>query len=216
MKILILAFALLTPLAAFSAEFSGTVVGITDGDTLEVLTTEKKTVKIRLVEIDAPEKKQSFGIKSKQSLSDICFKKPVIVVDKGLDKYQRTLGRLSCNGVDANAEQVKRGMAWAFRKYLTDTSISDYEQQAKTNKIGLWADVNSIPPWDFRHSGKAEVKNTKAISEKKTTNNKFECAGKRKCKEMTNCEEAEFYLKECGVAELDRNRDGVPCESICK
>lgn len=43
----------------------------------------------------------------------------------------------------------------------------------------------------------------------------YTCAGKRKCGEMDNCEEATFYLKNCGIKKLDRDNDGVPCESLC-
>jgi len=146
--------ALLTPLSALAVEWSGTVVGIADGDTLTVLNADQHTVKIRLTEIDAPESKQAFGTQSKQSLSDICFNKTIVVEDKGLDKYKRTLGRINCDGVDANAEQVKRGMAWAYRKYLTDQSIIALEATANAAAIGLWADKNPTPPWVFRHSKK--------------------------------------------------------------
>jgi endonuclease YncB( thermonuclease family) len=206
---------LLAPLSVSAAEWSGTVVGISDGDTLTVLNAEKRQVKIRLAEIDAPESKQAFGTQAKKSLSDICFKKPVLVDDKGADRYKRTLGRLRCDGVDANAEQVKRGMAWAYRQYLTDQAIADLEEQAKIAGTGLWADENPTPPWEFRHGGKA-ASAIKTSSKKTASSSSFECAGKSKCGEMSNCAEANFYLNECGLGRLDRDHDGVPCESICR
>lgn len=206
---------LLAPLPAAAAEWSGTVVGISDGDTLTVLNTEKRQIKIRLAEIDAPESKQAFGTQAKQSLSDICFKKPVVIDDKGTDRYKRTLGRLRCDGVDANAEQVKHGMAWAYKQYLTDQAIADLEEQAKIAGTGLWADENPTPPWEFRHGGKA-AKAAKASFIKTASSGGFECAGKSKCGEMSNCAEANFYLNECGLGRLDRDHDGVPCESICR
>jgi endonuclease YncB( thermonuclease family) len=150
MNKMLLALLLATPFNIFAAEWSGIVVGITDGDTLTVLNSHKESVKIRLTEIDAPESKQAFGTQSKQSLSDICFKKSVVVDDKGTDKYKRTLGRLKCDGVDANAEQVKRGMAWAYTQYLTDKTIADFQQKAKDSSLGLWANSDPIEPWDFR------------------------------------------------------------------
>lgn len=201
------------PIAA--AEWSGTVVGISDGDTLTVLSADKRQVKIRLAEIDAPESKQAFGTQSKKSLSDLCFKKSIVVDDHGTDKYKRTLGRLKCDGVDANAEQVKRGMAWAYRQYLTDQSIAELEDQAKAAGAGLWADSEPTPPWEFRHGGKS-TKAVKAAVESTQSSSGFECAGKSKCGEMSNCAEAKFYLNECGVGRLDRDHDGVPCESICR
>jgi len=211
----VLALILLVPLSVTAAEWSGTVVGISDGDTLTVLNAEKRQVKIRLAEIDAPESKQEFGTQSKQSLSEICFKKPVIVDDKGTDKYKRTIGRLSCDGVDANAEQVRRGMAWAYRQYLTDQTIATLEDEAKSAGTGLWADANPTPPWEFRHGGKA-VKTAAKDAIKPTANSGFECAGKSKCGEMSSCAEAKFYLHECGVGRLDRDHDNIPCESICR
>lgn len=179
-----------------------------------MLNADKKQVKIRLTEIDAPESKQAFGTQSKQSLSELCFKKTVVVTDNGTDKYKRTLGRIRCEGVDANAEQVKRGMAWAYRQYLTDQSIADLEESAKSEKLGLWADDEPVPPWEFRHGGKATK--TKGKSVDGSSSGSLECAGKSKCKEMSNCAEANFYLNECGVKRLDRDHDGIPCESICK
>lgn len=215
MNLFVLIITLLVSLPVAAAEWSGTVVGISDGDTLTVLSAEKRQIKIRLVEIDAPESKQAFGTQSKQSLSDICFKKAVIVDDRGTDKYKRTLGRLRCDGVDANAEQVKRGMVWAYRQYLTDQTIADLEEEAKIAGTGLWADENPTPPWEFRHGGKS-TKATKASVETAASNSGFECAGKSKCGEMSNCAEANFYLNECGLSRLDRDHDGVPCESICR
>ena len=90
-------------------ELSGKVVAVADGDTLTVLFNHRQ-VKVRLTEIDAPEKKQQFGNRSKQSLSDLCFNKTATLADTGKDRYGRTLARVYCDGVDANAEQVRRGM----------------------------------------------------------------------------------------------------------
>lgn len=209
---------------AEQTQWSGTVVGISDGDTVKVLNEKKKPIKIRLVEIDAPEKNQAFGQQSKQSLSDICFNKQVVVSDNGQDKYKRTLGRLNCAGVDANAEQVKRGLAWAYRQYLTDPSIISLEDTAKASKAGLWADENPTPPWDFRRSKKQPVKTkVKAsaddlddiLKDSGSSGNSSDCGAKSKCGEMNDCAEARHYLNDCGVGRLDRDKDGIPCESIC-
>ncbi len=97
-------------LAANAETITGRVVGVADGDTITVLRDHEK-IKVRLNEIDAPEKAQAFGNKSKQSLSDLCFDKIATLDDKGKDKYGRTLARVTCDGIDANTEQVRRGMA---------------------------------------------------------------------------------------------------------
>lgn len=55
----------------------------------------------------------------------------------------------------------------------------------------------------------------KQKKEPKQKSERFSCNGKDKCKEMSTCSEAKFYLNECGVRKLDRDKDGVPCESLC-
>lgn len=138
------------------ADFTGKVVGVADGDTLTVLN-DRVLIKIRLVEIDAPEKAQAFGNRSKQSLSDLCFNKIVKLEDKRKDRYGRTLTRVYCDGVDANAEQVRRGMAWVYRKYAPKNSpLYEVETAARNERRGLWADNDPVPPWDWRNSKRSQ------------------------------------------------------------
>jgi len=211
--VIVIAYLLAFPASTATAnEWQGTVVGVSDGDTITVLSQQKRQVKVRLVEIDAPEKKQAFGQQSKKSLSNICYKKPVIVHEKGKDKYRRTLARLNCGGIDANAEQVRRGMAWAFTKYLTDPAIADLEKAARESKTGLWSQPNPIAPWDFRHPERLQAAKIASIPASET----FSCEGRNaRCKSMKSCAEAMYYLKECGADKLDRDGDGIPCEGIC-
>ena len=191
------------------------MVGISDGDTLTLLVANKTQVKARLVEIDAPEKEQAYGMQSKKSLSDLCFRKTAQAAVKGKDKYRRSLVRLYCDGVDANAEQVRRGMAWAFQKYLTDQSIADLEKEAKSKKVGLWADPNPVAPWDFRHPKIPAATPARFLNIPHSES--FSCKGKNAyCKSMKSCAEAMFYLKECGATKLDRDFDGIPCDKLCK
>ena len=112
-------------------------------------------IKVRLIEIDAPEKAQAFGNKSKQALAALVFGKDVEIEEHGKDKYKRTLGRVVVNGVDANAEMVRQGYAWVYRKYSKTPELLRIEAQAKEAKRGLWADADPIPPWEWRHSGKS-------------------------------------------------------------
>ncbi len=125
------------------------MVSIADGDTLTALV-DRKQVKVRLAEIDAPEKAQAFGNRSKQSLSDMCFGKIAKLTDKGKDRYGRTLARVTCADIDANAEQVRRGMAWVYHRYVTDRGLYSIQDEARAAKRGLWADVNPVPPWEWR------------------------------------------------------------------
>jgi endonuclease YncB( thermonuclease family) len=126
------------------------VISVHDGDTLTALCDGKK-IKVRLTEIDAPERTQPYSRISTNSLKSLCVDQPASVVSVGLDRYGRTLGRVSCAGVDANAEQVRRGYAWAFDKYLTDPSIKQLETEARAAQRGLWRSANPMPPWEFRH-----------------------------------------------------------------
>lgn len=147
----------LASLSAY-ADFTGKVVGVADGDTITVLR-EHEQIKVRINEIDAPEKAQAFGQKSKLSLSDLCFDKTATLAEQGKDRYGRTLARVHCEGIDANAEQVRRGMAWVYRKYApNDSRLYAIEDEAKAARRGLWADVEPMPPWEWRHQSKGGIK----------------------------------------------------------
>jgi micrococcal nuclease len=137
---------------------TGRVVGIADGDTITVLDANRQQHKIRLAGIDAPEKAQPFGDRSKQNLATLVFDKQVVVESNKQDRYGRTVGKVQINGTDANLAQVKAGMAWWYREYAKEQSAADRrlyeqaEQQAQGQRLGLWADKNPTPPWDFRHA----------------------------------------------------------------
>ncbi len=135
------------------ADFTGNVVGVSDGDTITVLH-DQEQVKVRLAEIDAPEKVQPFGNKSKQALSEMVHGKQVLVIEQGHDRYKRTIGRVYQGDVDVSAEQVKNGMAWVYRKYSKDVSLLPLEDDAKEQRIGLWVDDEPTPPWVWRRHGK--------------------------------------------------------------
>jgi len=107
------------------ADFTGEVVGVADGDTITVLDATKVQHKVRLTGIDAPEKKQPFGNRSKQSLSDMVFNKTVTVETDKRDRYGRELGKVLAGGQDANLEQVRAGMAWHYKAYERTQSATD-------------------------------------------------------------------------------------------
>ena len=127
------------------------VIGIADGDTITVLCDAHEQVKIRIAEIDAPEKKQPFGTRSKQSLSDLCFGKKAEVFPEKTDRWGRTIARVKCDGQDASAHQVQTGMAWVYDRYVTDRSLYLLQDMARSRGIGLWADAGPVPPWEWRH-----------------------------------------------------------------
>lgn len=145
----VLLIAVLAPLAQ-ATERSGQVVRILDGDTIEVLV-DRTPLRVRLVAIDAPEKRQAFGERARQHLAELVFQRRVTVTETGTDRYGRTLGvvRLA-SGPSANALMVRDGMAWVYRRYSTDASLLELEASARSARVGLWADAHPIPPWEFR------------------------------------------------------------------
>lgn len=138
--------------AASAQTFTGQVVSIADGDTLTVLVDGNRQVKVRLAEIDAPEKKQPFGTRSRQALGDLCFRKPAEIKTQTIDRYGRAVARVKCAGRDANAEQVRAGMAWVYDQFVTDRSLYAVQAEAKAARRGLWADAAPVAPWEWRKS----------------------------------------------------------------
>lgn len=142
---------------------NGYVVSIADGDTLTILDSNRQQHKIRLMGIDAPEKAQAFGERSKQNLAALTFNKNVSVDWNKTDRYGRTVGKVMVNGVDANLEQIKAGMAWWYRDYAKEQSADErvrYEEaelMSKSRHVGIWGDINAMAPWDFRRSGARQL-----------------------------------------------------------
>ncbi|WP_455488365.1 thermonuclease family protein [Haemophilus sp.] len=130
------------------------VVKISDGDTLTCLTKVNKSIKVRLAEIDAPEKKQAFGQKSKKALSDMVYLRDVRLSLKGQDRYQRTLAIVYYQDKNINLEMVKQGMAWAYKQYAHDPIYLQAQENAQAKGIGLWADNNPIEPSQWRRQEK--------------------------------------------------------------
>lgn len=192
---------------AAAETLSGRVVSVADGDTLTLLTADRQRIKIRLAEIDAPEHDQPFGQRSKKSLAQLASNRMATVEVRTRDDYGRIVGMVFVAGQNLDAEQVRRGMAWVYRQYATTQSLYALEAEAKAARRGLWADPNPLPPWDWRH-GATPKSTTPAAPD-------ASCGSKRRCREMTSCEEARFYLDACGMKSLDGDKDGTPCEALC-
>jgi len=141
---------------------AGRIVGITDGDTLTLLDASNQQHKIRIAGIDSPEKAQDFGQKAKSNLSALAFDQPATADCRKRDRYQREICVVKVAGLDIGLEQVRTGMAWWYRQYISDQSPkerTDYEQaefNAKIRRIGLWNSKNPIPPWDWRKTMRLE------------------------------------------------------------
>ncbi len=143
----------------------GKVVSVTDGDTITVLDDQRTQHKIRLAGIDAPEKAQAFGQRSKEALSALVFGSRVTVETEKQDRYRRTIGKVVIDGRDANLAMVVAGMAWHYKKYEGEQSLSDRllyadaEREAREVRRGLWQDAAPTAPWDFRSSQRTERTN---------------------------------------------------------
>lgn len=136
-------------------EFSGKVVGVTDGDTITVMH-NLVGEKVWLNGIDCPERRQAFGNKAKQAASELVFGKTVTVQVVDYDRYKRTVGDvILSDGRIVNEELVRAGMCWWHRKYApNDEQLAQAEEEAKRNKRGLWVDPNPVPPWEWRAARK--------------------------------------------------------------
>ena len=144
------------PILVHAEQFTGKVVGISDGDTISVLR-EGKAVKVRLHGVDTPEKAQAFGTQARKLTGDLVFQQTVTVVIRDTDRYGRLVGEvLLPDGRSLNQELVKAGMAWWYRQYApNDTTLAQLEAEARTAKRGLWADAHPIPPWQWRKGQRA-------------------------------------------------------------
>ena len=148
----------------------------------------------------------------------MAFGKEALIDNPGPDKYGRTLGTVVVDGVNVNAALVSQGMAWVYRAYPFPPELEDLEATAKTRQRGLWAlpADQRCPPLDWRHKepcGSPIVPSQAESPELPVTEGP--CAAKRSCRAMTSCDEARFFLTQCGLTWLDGDKDGMPCEALC-
>ncbi len=155
-RVIVAAFLLLAVPMAFAETLTGKVVKITDVDTLYVLDANNKQHKIRLAGIDAPERKQAYGLASRKHLASIVAGKQVTVEYEKRDRYGRIVGKVLLDGMDVCLEQVKAGFAWHYKKYQHEQSLEDQrlyadaENKARYERLGLWRENNPNPPWEYR------------------------------------------------------------------
>ncbi|MBV2132023.1 thermonuclease family protein [Pseudomonas sp. MAP12] len=228
-----LLLALASPLA-LAADISCKVVGVYDGDTFTCLTDSKKQVKVRMAEIDTPESKQPYGTRSQQALSSLVFGKQVTLKVQDTDRYGRTVARAYVGNTDVNAQLVSQGAAWVYRQYSKDRSLIGLEDQARKAKRGLWSlpESERMPPWEWRKAGRdqrqAQRDSSSSLSGARSGSSSgsavsggaggtsYSCSVRKNCGQMSSCEEANFHLEQCGNGRLDRDNDGVPCETLCR
>lgn len=181
------------------------VIAVLDGDTVLVSRANQQPFKVRMADIDAPEREQEYGPASQQSLAELVLRKQVQVTPKAVDSYGRIVAVITANGRNINQELVMRGMAWALPR-ARDKRMFTLQTQARQAKRGLWVQSNPLRPGAWRavhmHQTRPRAKS-------------YTCGSKQYCRQMDSCEEAKFYLTKCSVKTLDGDQNGVPCESLC-
>ncbi len=148
------AFALLAaPLAARAETLTGKVVSVADGDTITMLV-DRERVKVRLAEIDAPERGQPWGRRAKQALTEKVAGHVVQVETKWSDRYGRRVGHVRYSGRDVGRELVREGHAWVYLRWLRDETLQGDEAHARAARAGLWGlpESERVPPWEWREA----------------------------------------------------------------
>ena len=227
---------------SYAETFNAKVIVVMDGDTVMVLQGGQK-IKVRLANIDAPEKEQAFGKQSRDSLLEMVGKKVVQIDSRAVDQYGRIVGLVSVDGRTINEEQVKRGMAWASasrrknrlpapvpsgdRKPNADLAEMKFphdiyinlQNEARQARRGLWVHTNPEAPWHWRKQHPSPNPTRQADSRNIPSDapmlTDMECGKKTRCSQMKSCDEARFYFRQCGLNTLDGNHDGSPCEILC-
>ena len=156
MRLLIVLLLAIPFVAASAATLTGRTVRVTDGDTIVILSEGNVQHKIRLQGIDAPERGQAYGTKSKEHLSERVAGRFVVVKTDKRDRYGRVIGKVLVGGKDVCLEQINAGLAWHYKQYQNEQTASDRqwyaeaEKEARDAKRGLWQDPHAIAPWDYR------------------------------------------------------------------
>ena len=150
-KIIILALLFLSTYNVLAqAMLTGKVIGVKDGDTVEVIDDQNKTIILRLAEVDCPEKKQSYSNAAKQFTSNTIYRKTIRYIVTNKDRYGRSVAKVYYKNKYLSAQLIKNGMGWHYKKYSHSKELALLEQNARASRIGLWKDPNAIAPWDWR------------------------------------------------------------------
>ncbi len=240
--LLIIGFLFLLFVPSVHAQDTFKVLKVVDGDTIQVDVRGKKEV-VRLLGIDTPESVDSrkpvqcFAKEASNKMKSYVTGKSVILVDDNTqgnrDKYNRLLRYVYLPDsvrTFVNGEMVKQGFAFSYRQYPTKMldKFNNFEKYAREHNIGLWSSC-PLTPTPTKTVVKAVIRkvtpprtytvpvaasNSNTIAPAATGG--FTCSGKTVCGQMTSCAEARFYLTNCGLSRLDGDKDGTPCETICR
>jgi endonuclease YncB( thermonuclease family) len=184
--------------------FYGRVTRVVDGDTLTMKTADGRALRIRLAEIDTPEKGEPFSNRARGALNQMVRDRDIAVRLFDVDSYGRIVGRVYVGELDVNAALVEQGLAVVYRRWAEDPRLYELEEEARAAKLGVW-------------SGGAIPRGAGRVPQSGGPSRAAGCDNKRYCSEMSSCEEALLYLEQCGLDTLDGDSDGVPCEwALCR
>ena len=219
MRTLLLYFLLIPAYGIASAEeFLGKVVAVLDGDTVLVARASGKPIKVRLAGIDAPEKAQEYGLASRDALLELVMRKRVQITSKAVDDYGRLVAVISVDGLNVNQELVRLGMAWNFSRFHSNPDLARLQREAQQARRGLWAGTSVIEPsqWRKQHPSAPHLAPSAVVAlDPVLRPSAGQDCSKKRCAEMSTCEEAKYYLAHCHVQTLDGDGDGIPCENLC-
>lgn len=211
-------FGCLLAAAAAGTVCAEQVVRVKDGDSI-VVSSGGKNVDVRLADIDAPEHRQPHGDAARAALRALVDGRDVRLALVGGDAYRRIVAHVYVGEVDVNAQMVRRGHAWVRRAYSPAPRLLAAEDAARGERIGLWKQPAPTPPWEWRRGKRSAAKPGAADGKTKLvlkTVPKVQCGTKSYCREMSSCEEAVAFLRQCAVSTLDGDGDGTPCETLCR
>ena len=203
---------------------SGIGYRVVDGDTIKLKSQNDEIITVRLDQIDAPEKSQPWGNRSKQQLFALVGNKALCVSGRSHDRYGRLVGEIFVGKTDVNREMVRVGGAWAYRKYLRDQSLLALENEARAAKRGLWTMplAQTIAPWEYRAAKRnalpAQLLDRAMLplpERPPPVSSSRKCSSRPACSQIKSCDEAKNWLAMCGSQGLDGDMDGVPCERVC-
>lgn len=127
----------------------GTVVGVIDGNTLLVETSDD-TYRVLLHGIDSPEPGQRFADQSTARLKQLVLNKKVTIQLQGRDRQGHRIGRIYLDSAtDPHHEMVKAGLAWPAEKH-NDPTLEALKEEARQKSLGIWSEENPVPPWTYR------------------------------------------------------------------
>lgn len=196
---------------------------VIDWDTVSLRSNIWKKIVVRMIWIDSPESYKTrywyiecYWDESKKYLKNqIEWKKVYLMFDKSQwkqGKYGRTLAYLLLDGININWEMIKKGFAWEYtykNKYFFSKDFKKNQKYAKNNKLWLWSDKTC--KWSRKQISQKIIKKKNII----INNIQYSCSSKKYCSQIKTCDEANYFLHTCKLKRLDRDKDGIPCESIC-